>query len=360
MNLDLNATIGLWLQAGGPRLLEKIAEEIDNRFDCYPALYDVLQQRPIDLVELADQAENCWVVEHHTFNRLKVFLSNEGYAQNCISRLIDMLPEHPDAIADHIDTFIEDAVAGGFVDEKGYRDLAGAAAVASVLLTTQYPETFVDYPSKRRWERFVQSLGYALPSFESHGQRIVWMSEFAQEVAAQPVFERTWPGLEPLWVVSGLCWASGRKDEESPAPPDSPAVFAEGRDPIPDEFKGLSLAELRRRAVEKASFRATPQERKANYYNRSNAIKAYALARARGVCEGCGELAPFEKPSGDPFLEVHHIERLADGGPDAPDAVAALCPNCHRRAHHAHDAAAFNAALAGRIGDLERGDDADH
>jgi Predicted restriction endonuclease len=39
-----------------------------------------------------------------------------------------------------------------------------------------------------------------------------------------------------------------------------------------------------------------------------------------------------------PFLEVHHIVPLYDGGADTLDNCAALCPNCHRAIHLSKDA----------------------
>ncbi len=68
--------------------------------------------------------------------------------------------------------------------------------------------------------------------------------------------------------------------------------------------------------------------------------------RANGVCESCAVAAPFKSRQG-PFLEVHHVLRLADGGPDHPEHVIALCPNCHRRAHYSVDAHDFNTKLIG-------------
>jgi len=56
--------------------------------------------------------------------------------------------------------------------------------------------------------------------------------------------------------------------------------------------------------------------------------------------------APFSNDSDGPYFEVHHIHRLADGGPDQPESVIALCPNCHRRAHYANDAKEFDKHLA--------------
>jgi 5-methylcytosine-specific restriction protein A len=66
------------------------------------------------------------------------------------------------------------------------------------------------------------------------------------------------------------------------------------------------------------------------------------MLRAKGLCEACGCKAPFIRISdGTPYLEIHHIEPLADGGDDTVKNATALCPNCHRRAHYAGDAVTF-------------------
>ena len=59
----------------------------------------------------------------------------------------------------------------------------------------------------------------------------------------------------------------------------------------------------------------------------------YALRRAKGFCQLCDLPAPFLKKDGTPFLEVHHIEYLSNGGDDTIENVAAICPNCHRKMH---------------------------
>lgn len=68
-------------------------------------------------------------------------------------------------------------------------------------------------------------------------------------------------------------------------------------------------------------------------YDRNAHIAAYAVRRANGLCQLCGNLAPFIKPNGIPFLEVHHIQWLSDEGLDVPENTVALCPNCHRKMH---------------------------
>lgn len=90
-----------------------------------------------------------------------------------------------------------------------------------------------------------------------------------------------------------------------------------------------------------------------NVYVRSEAVRRYALRRASGKCEACDSVAPFKDVSGAPFLEVHHIDRLADNGPDRVERVAAICPNCHRRCHYSIDRCEYNSALRVKIAALE-------
>lgn len=63
-------------------------------------------------------------------------------------------------------------------------------------------------------------------------------------------------------------------------------------------------------------------------------VVAWVLEIAAGSCEACGEKAPFERDDGEPYLEVHHVRPLAEGGPDTTDNAMACCPNCHRYLHH--------------------------
>jgi 5-methylcytosine-specific restriction protein A len=66
-------------------------------------------------------------------------------------------------------------------------------------------------------------------------------------------------------------------------------------------------------------------------------VKDYVLARANGFCELCGHPAPFVARNGRPYLEVHYIGSAVDYGLSEPNTLIALCPACHREAHHGID-----------------------
>lgn len=125
----------------------------------------------------------------------------------------------------------------------------------------------------------------------------------------------------------------------------SEPIFSYGPKNI-DNLKKKSIEDLRRAALRSSSAGKNVEEKREIAHYRSEALKLYVIARSKGSCEGCGQDAPFQTKRG-PFLECHHLHRLADGGPDHPRNVVALCPNCHRRVHYAQDAVRFNNELKG-------------
>lgn len=73
-------------------------------------------------------------------------------------------------------------------------------------------------------------------------------------------------------------------------------------------------------------------------YQRDPSVKAWVLKTAAGICECCSRAAPFQAADGTPFLEVHHVRQLAEGGSDTTTNTVALCPNCHRELHYGENA----------------------
>jgi len=105
---------------------------------------------------------------------------------------------------------------------------------------------------------------------------------------------------------------------------------------------------LRELADEASTTDSTPSSG-GRSYRTSRFVREYALDWAEGYCQGCDEKAPFETPDGDPYLEVHHVFRRADGGPDHPDTVIALCPNCHSKRHYGRRGDQFNRELIQKL-----------
>ena len=64
---------------------------------------------------------------------------------------------------------------------------------------------------------------------------------------------------------------------------------------------------------------------------RLESARRAVLLRSEGHCEnpGCTGEAQDITDAGRPILDVDHIQDLAQGGPDHPEQMIALCPNCH-------------------------------
>lgn len=58
-------------------------------------------------------------------------------------------------------------------------------------------------------------------------------------------------------------------------------------------------------------------------------LVAYVKERDNYTCRACG--FTFRKKDGEFYVEVAHIKPLSEGGPDDPENMVALCPNCHKK-----------------------------
>ena len=94
----------------------------------------------------------------------------------------------------------------------------------------------------------------------------------------------------------------------------------------------LSQEEIKEK-VKNIKSNVVTKEVKTVYRERNQFIAEYTKNRANGICDLCGEPAPFFDKNGKPYLESHHVITLANGGPDVIYNTVAICPNCHRRIH---------------------------
>jgi len=109
-----------------------------------------------------------------------------------------------------------------------------------------------------------------------------------------------------------------------------------------EEEKEAHARSLPTDALEKAALAQTRKKPKVTVspvkqIERSQYIAEYARRRANGICQLCGQKAPFNRADGTPYLESHHIDWLSEGGEDSIDNTVALCPNCHKKMHIVKD-----------------------
>ncbi|QSQ19294.1 HNH endonuclease [Pyxidicoccus parkwayensis] len=112
-------------------------------------------------------------------------------------------------------------------------------------------------------------------------------------------------------------------------------AIAKARTTNVPELEQLSKEAQRRGQAVPPTGNMTPQRRTTttDAFERDSEVHASVMMRAKGTCEACLKPAPFHRDDGTPYLEMHHLKRLADGGPDTTDNAVAVCANCHRELH---------------------------
>ena len=122
------------------------------------------------------------------------------------------------------------------------------------------------------------------------------------------------------------------------------------------ETRDLSLNELRDIAVAKSRSAIASSTRTATtkIRERSAYVKAYVLKRADGHCEFSKQPAPFNRKDGSPYLEVRHVEMLAEGGSDDIRHCVAISPQIHREIHHGEHGGAINEKLKTYLIEIEK------
>lgn len=178
-------------------------------------------------------------------------------------------------------------------------------------------------------------------------------------------------GGQPRWELSlrgGRLMASRPPREISvsgfyggPLPCEEALVLPDVAAPTADlDELDRRVARLRKLPISRPTGNPTPRRVTTSQgvaYERRADVKAWVLRAAEGHCELCGSAAPFIGDDGEPYLEVHHVEQLAHGGPDTVENAVALCPNCHRRLHHCGDREADRQRLYAQVGRLTKADE---
>ncbi|MGB0572690.1 MAG: HNH endonuclease [Alphaproteobacteria bacterium] len=113
-----------------------------------------------------------------------------------------------------------------------------------------------------------------------------------------------------------------------------------------------SVSNIRRkkkRAAPAGNLKPRVAKSTSTQFVRDPEVVAWVLDAANGICECCGKPAPFIRDDSTPFLEVHHLRRLADGGSDTITNSIAACPNCHRELHYGLEKVRVRQRLYGSV-----------
>lgn len=213
------------------------------------------------------------------------------------------------------------------------------ASVAAYLEMLRAEQKGQKYVKKRFYESLSEEYGRTASAYEYRMQNISYVLS---------LMGRSWiDGLKPKKNV-------GHKVGEIL---ESLLLEAEGigRQPVvASEIRMLEKISNGEKKIPAGSSKPQQTTASTTIFARDESVKSWVLKNANGVCECCDRKAPFTKTNGLPFLEIHHVRKLADGGSDKVENAVALCPNCHREFHFGIDAMRLANTLYRKIARLRR------
>lgn len=175
-------------------------------------------------------------------------------------------------------------------------------------------------------------------------------------------FEYRMQNISYVYSLMGREWVSGLKPAKNVGANNAALI-----ERIISEVEGQSLQKVAEFETQVISYKSKAnlskpdgfKEPEKTYsqitsFSRDPKVKAWVLKEADGICECCGSGAPFTTAEGEPFLEVHHLRRLADGGSDTVENAVALCPNCHREMHYGINKSVLVSSMYKKLSRLAR------
>ncbi len=179
--------------------------EINEREEIYPKIRKILMKEEINKDDF-DIILKLLPASKWDKISLKGVFSDPNFYNDVISELTHNFPLDDERAIIKINDVINNILrlASNTHDNKLGKSQAGL--FCSQILTTLYPDRFVDF-RQERWKSLAEKLGYDLPNPDaSYGEMIVWAGHVAQKIAEEPKFRYHWKNDHPLWAVAGLAW----------------------------------------------------------------------------------------------------------------------------------------------------------
>lgn len=202
---------------------------------------------------------------------------------------------------------------------------------------------------------------------ERAGQLIIkkhYYRKLAQTFSrSEKAFEYRMQNISYVLSLMGRSWLTGLKpaknvDADVADQIEKLLIQLEGQKAVPIAAFEIKVQEAaRQKYLPKPEGNPGPKSRRVTItrFQQDVAVKAWVLQQAAGICECCEKPAPFNGADGLPYLELHYIRQLAEGGSDTVSNAVALCPNCHREIHYGANAQALMAWLYDNVARLSRG-----
>lgn len=185
---------------------EKQETEASNRIEYLPKIASILLSKPISCAELQSVSNKLWVLKNgNEATRRTTFLKHPN-----ASEIIQALVDENSGIEElaRIETFVENAVACGYTDPNGTGE-ADAAQFASVLLSSLFPDRYVDYRDSR-WTKLFQLISKSKKRLYSGsmstGWKLVSVGKFACALSNTPTFLKYFGREHGTWKAAALAW----------------------------------------------------------------------------------------------------------------------------------------------------------
>jgi 5-methylcytosine-specific restriction protein A len=195
------------------------------------------------------------------------------------------------------------------------------------------------FVKKQYWKKLAQAFGRSEKAYENRMQNISYVLSLVG---------RNWlMGVKPAKNISAdIAVKIEALLEEISGYKNLPVVA----------FEIAAREEATRKNPPQPGGRPVPKSRQVavTHFQRDPRVQAWVLQQAGGICEGCEQPAPFHGTDGLPYLELHYLRQLAEGGPDTVANAVALCPNCHREIHYGANSQALIAWLYDNVARLMR------
>jgi hypothetical protein len=208
--LERTATAnGVSVSALVHEMLHKIGDEgeneITNRVKWQAELARVLSDKNYTEDDLKQVLIKLWAL----YGQQDIMRRNAYFKSGKVLADIKVLLSDDDetGMPQRINEFIDSAVAHGYKPVTG-KDKTLPAQLASVLLSSRYPDRFVDF-KKGRWNRFSKEIfeNNELPFRGAEfGSLLVRAGSFAAQVAQTPTYIKYFGADSHLWKVAGVAY----------------------------------------------------------------------------------------------------------------------------------------------------------